>query len=95
MTQRIIYPNGDGVSVLIPSGDLPIGEVARKDVPIGVPFRIVATADIPSDRSQRDLWTADFSTPDGHGIGAAAWFAEKEVIIAAAHAEELGSEDTK
>lgn len=87
MTQRIIFPNGDGVSVIIPSGELPIGEVARKDVPICVPFRIVATADIPSDRSQRELWTADFSQPDGYGIGPAAWFSEQEAN-AAAQAEE-------
>ncbi|QOF71851.1 hypothetical protein IG197_01800 [Aminobacter sp. SR38] len=95
--QRIIYPSGDGVAVLIPAekSGLPVQEVARKDVPAGLPFRIIATAEIPTDRSQRDLWTADFSQPDGYGIGAAAWFAEQEAIIAAAHAEELGSEDTK
>jgi hypothetical protein len=74
---RIIFPNGDGISVLFPTGVLPIGDVARKDVPAGVPYRIIDEADIPSDRSQRDLWTADFSTPDGYGIGAEAWFAEQ------------------
>ena len=88
--QRIIYPNGDGVSILIPAekSGLPVQEIARKDVPTGVPFRIIATADIPSDRSERDLWTADFSQPDGYGIGADAWFAEQEAIVAAAQAEE-------
>ena len=78
MTQRVIFPNGDGVSILIPTGALPVSEVARKDVPDGVPYRIVDEGDIPSDRSERNLWTADFSTPDGHGIGAEAWFAEQE-----------------
>lgn len=76
--QRIIYPSGDGISVIIPSGLLPIEDVARKDVPDGVPYRIVDEADIPSDRSERDRWEADFSTPDGYGIGAEAWFAEQE-----------------
>ena len=39
---RIIYPTDDGgVAVLIPAGAIPGEEVARKDVPAGVPFRIV------------------------------------------------------
>lgn len=85
MVQRIIYPNGTGVSVLIchdangnPFTELPITEIARKDVPAGVPYRIVDEADIPSDRSARDQWSADFSAPDGHGIGPEAWLAERE-----------------
>jgi len=88
--QRIIYPSGDGVSILIPAekSGLPVQEVARKDVPAGLPFRIIATAEIPTDRSQRDLWTADFSQPDGYGIGADAWFAEQEAIVAAAQETE-------
>lgn len=85
MVQRIIHPiaNG-GIAVLIchradgtPLSSLPMTEIARKDVPAGVPYRIVDEADIPADRSQRDLWTADFSQPDGYGIGAEAWFAER------------------
>jgi hypothetical protein len=77
--QRIIFPTGNaGVAVIIPIGNLPISEIARKDVPAGVPYRIVDAADIPSDRSQRALWTADFSEPDGYGIGAEAWFAEQQ-----------------
>lgn len=85
MVERIIYPNGDGVIVLIchnangePLCDLPISEIARKDVPAGVPYRIVDEADLPADRSQRELWTADFSEPDGYGIGAEAWFMEQQ-----------------
>lgn len=74
---RIIFPNGEAISVLIPAGDMPIVEVARKDVPAGVPYLIVDAANVPADRSQRNLWTADFSNPDGYGIGAEAWFAEQ------------------
>ncbi|MGF7008121.1 hypothetical protein [Aminobacter sp. BE110] len=85
MVQRIIYPTlSGGVAVLIchrgdgtPLSPLPLSEVARKDVPAGFPFRIIDEADIPADRSQRELWAADFSTPDGYGIGAEAWFAEQ------------------
>jgi hypothetical protein len=77
--QRIIHPTDDGgVAVLIPGKDWEVAEVARKDVPAGIPYRIVDEADIPSDRSERDQWTADFSNPDGYGIGAEAWFAEQE-----------------
>ncbi|MBX3583663.1 MAG: hypothetical protein KF810_17390 [Rhizobiaceae bacterium] len=66
---RIIYPNGDGVSVIIPSPrwEGTMEELAAKDVPAGVPYRIVEDEDIPADRTERDLWTADFSKPDGYG----------------------------
>jgi hypothetical protein len=65
---RIIYPTPDGgLAVITPTGVLPIEEVARKDVPRGVPFRIVAATDLPGDRSRRADWVADFSEPDGHG----------------------------
>lgn len=79
MTQRIIYPNEEGgVSVLIPCNpNRSIEELARKDVPAGQPFKIVTTSDIPSDRSFRDAWEADFTNPDGYGIGHEAWFAEQ------------------
>ena len=75
--QRIIFQSGDGVAVIVPVGNFSIAELARKDVPAGAPYRIVNASDIPTDRSERDFWTADFSTPDGHGIGAEAWFAEQ------------------
>jgi hypothetical protein len=74
---RIIYPDGDGIAVIIPADTLPLVEVARKDVPAGVPYLFLEDTDIPSDRSQRHLWTADFSSPHGHGIGQQAWFAEQ------------------
>lgn len=87
MAQCIIYPRGGGVAVLICHGangaplcDLPLDEIARKDVPAGVPYLIVDEADLPEDRSQRDLWTADFSEPHGHGIGAFAWFKEQLLV---------------
>lgn len=41
--------------------------VAAKDVPTGVPFLIFSKAELPPDRSQRELWTADFSNPNGYG----------------------------
>lgn len=61
MTQRIIYPNDDGgVSILIPTPEYlsehTIEELAAKDVPAGKPYKIVATEDIPTDRTFRDAW---------------------------------------
>ena len=80
MTQRILYPNNGGVAVIIPTGEIAIEQVARKDVPANTPFLIVTTEDIPSDRTFRGAWEADFSNPDGYGIGAEAWFAEQEEL---------------
>lgn len=65
----IIYPNGAGISVIIPAPEceLTIEQIAVKDTPEGVPFLIIDAAEYPIDRSQRHLWTADFSNPDGYG----------------------------
>lgn len=79
MVQRIIYLNGSGgISILVPCPcGLPIAEIARKDTPAGVPYKIVDASTIPTDRTFRAAWEADFSNPDGYGIGAEAWFAEQ------------------
>ena len=75
---KILYPNSEGgVSVIHPTGELPIEDICQKDVPAGVPYLIVSEDDIPSDRSFRGAWEADFSNPDGTGIGADAYFAAK------------------
>lgn len=66
-TRRVIYPQGGGICILVPGKGWTAEAVAAKDVPPGVPYRIVAMDDIPVDRSQRHLWTADFSEPDGYG----------------------------
>lgn len=85
---RIIYPNtGGGVSIIHPCGSLPIEQVARKDVPAGVPYLIIDAADIPADRTFRDAWEADFSNPHGYGIGPEAWFAEQAAKERAEEAE--------
>lgn len=77
---QIIYPlpNG-GICLVTPTGEIPVEEVARKDVPAGVPYLFVPDEQVPTDHTFFEAWEADFSTPDGYGIGAEAWFAEKEV----------------
>jgi hypothetical protein len=75
--QRIIYPAPDGgIAVVIPAQDcsLTVDQIAQKDVPAGVPYLLVTADDIPTDRTFRDAWDADFSQPDGQGMGADAWF---------------------
>ena len=53
-TSRIIFQNeSGGVSVIVPTGSV---ELALKDVPEGVPYEIVTTDDIPSDRTFRNAW---------------------------------------
>lgn len=56
---RIIYPTTEGgVAIIVPNPDcgLTIDEIAAKDVPAGVPFRIVPASDIPTDRTFRSAW---------------------------------------
>lgn len=54
---KIIYQNQDGgVSVIHPTGELSIEEVAAKDVPEGVAYEIVEDDAIPSDRTFRGAW---------------------------------------
>jgi len=79
MNIRIIYPTPEGgIAVIVPTGELPIEDVAQKDVPASTPYLLADVADIPEDRTFRGAWEADFSNPDGYGIGADAYFAAKE-----------------
>ena len=67
---RILYPTPDGgVAIIISTGELPIEEVAAKDVPAGgVPYWIVEVSEIPSDRLFRSAWelSADMPAPTGY-----------------------------
>lgn len=59
MNKRIIYPTKNGgVAVIVPAHDcgLTIEEIAAKDVPAGVEFKIIDAADVPPDRTFRDAW---------------------------------------
>ena len=78
MDQFIIYSNDEGgVALVVPTGELTVAEVARKDVPVGKPYRLINRSDF-ADFDFFDAWEADFSNPDGYGIGHDAWFAEQE-----------------
>lgn len=61
MNSRIIYPTDDGgVAIVIPAPEaleaMTIEEIAAKDVPAGKPFKIIDTADVPTDRTFRNAW---------------------------------------
>jgi hypothetical protein len=61
MTQRIIYPTDDGgVAIVIPTPEaleaMTIEEISAKDVPAGKPYKIIDTADVPTDRTFRNAW---------------------------------------
>lgn len=61
VNQRIIYPNDSGgISIIVPAESV---DAALKDVPQEKPYKIVDVSDLPSDRTFRDAWTADFSDP--------------------------------
>jgi len=59
--KRIIYPTDDGIAIIVPAPEcgLTIEEIAAKDVPAGVPFRIITDDGIPSDRTFRNAWKDD------------------------------------
>ena len=87
---KILCPNSEGgICVIHPTGELPIEDLCQKDVPAGTPYLVVEDDVIPSDRTFRGAWEADFSNPDGYGIGADAWFAAKAAAEAAEQTEEV------
>lgn len=70
MNKRIIYKTANGgVAVVIPAPDcgLTVEQIALKDVPHGVPFKIVDVSELPENVPQ-DAWTVDEADlTDGHG----------------------------
>lgn len=75
--KRIVYNVDDGIAIIIPTGDLPIEEVARKDVPQGVAYKIIDVSDIPGDRTFRNAWEIGEFEPDGYG-DPEGWWSEND-----------------
>jgi hypothetical protein len=80
MTKIIIYPQeNNSIAVTYPTGEIPIEEVARKDTPPNTPYLIIDDSKLPKEYDEFfGAWEADFSNPDGYGIGADAWFVEQK-----------------
>ena len=70
---RIIYKNYDNsIGVLIPTQEAlsfaTIAQIAEKDVPKDLPYKILSVDDIPASREYRDAWEWDNTiVPDGFG----------------------------
>lgn len=72
MAEVILYPSDDGGLAVVnpvPGTGLTTMQVALKDVPVGTPFLIVDSSELPADSEYRAAWEADFSEPDGYGVG--------------------------
>jgi len=60
VNQRILYKQDNGnVAVIVPTGELSVEETAKKDVPTGLPYKIVDVSEIPEDRTWRQAWDID------------------------------------
>ena len=80
MNYRIIYrTDNGGLAIVIPAAEcgLTVEQIAAKDVPAGKPYKIVDVSDFPEDAEFFGAWEADFSSPDGYGMGHEAWFAQE------------------
>lgn len=77
-TGCLVYPHdtGTGINILtcatFEECGLTYEEIALKDVPANKPFIWITPNYLDAyglDNSLRNSWTADFSNPDGHGMG--------------------------
>ena len=73
MNQAIIYKQASGVLAIVrPTEEAltvyGIEAIAKKDVPAGLPYKIIDAAEIPQDRIERNAWTVDDADlTDGFG----------------------------
>lgn len=68
--KRILYKKNDELHIIFPADetDLTVEEIAAKDVPTGLQYKIVDVADVSTDRTFRNAWTIDDSElTDGVG----------------------------
>lgn len=64
---KIVFANPDGsIGIIHPTAEalskMTMHEIARKDVPTGLAYKIIQDDEVPSDRTFRDAWTVDPST---------------------------------
>jgi hypothetical protein len=80
----VMYPNylpnsSASICTIQSTGVLPIEEIARRDVPPGLPYIFVDQTELPTSEFY-DAWEIDFDEPDGYGIGVSQWTAEQEAL---------------
>jgi hypothetical protein len=74
--KRIIYKTSTGsVRIIVPADNInmTVEEIAQKDVPTGIPYKIVNASEISSDRTFRNAWDIDETelidgTGANHGV---------------------------
>ncbi len=70
MSKVIIHPQGEEGRIVVMyvnvNCELSLEAIAKKDVPYGLPYKFVESADLP-DYTFFDAFEADFSEPDGYG----------------------------
>lgn len=60
--KRIIYKNTDDtISIIVPivESGFTVEQIAKKDVPTGLKYKIIDVSEISSDRTFRDAWIID------------------------------------
>lgn len=71
--QKIIYKDNDNNLVIITPtqkglSKMTIDEIARKDVPTGLPYKIIEDTELPIEKEFRNAWTInDTELTDGVG----------------------------
>lgn len=71
-----IYPNDLGTISVTRLGADQMGDALRT-TPFGVPFLILEDDAVPTDRTFRNAWEADFSAPHGTGMGPQRWLIQQ------------------
>tara|TARA_S200002703_G_C3698384_1_gene214492 strand:- start:87 stop:311 length:225 start_codon:yes stop_codon:yes gene_type:complete len=64
MDKKIIYKQENGmIAIITPSSSalelMSIDDIAQKDVPTGLNYKIINTSDLPTDLDFIDAWTID------------------------------------
>jgi hypothetical protein len=68
---RVLYPlDGGRVAVVVPAPGATLERVLLRAVPAGSPYLVVPVESIPSDRTFREAWTADFTQAAINGVAA-------------------------
>lgn len=71
---KIVFKNEDNsIGIITPTDEAlsfaTIEQIAEKDVPHNLPYWIVSTSDIPTDRTFRNAWEIDESFGEPNGFG--------------------------
>lgn len=61
----------------VPTNNLSLEEIAKKDVPHNAPFVFVDRSQLPETLDFYEAWEVDFTSPDGYGMGYHRYFISK------------------